>query len=137
MPEIKTKAAAEKAVKTIDKSAIASQRMKNAYVRAMEKAVRTVAVDEKPPEEYAADQVSSGTTVATYESVRLFDRQGRKSVAVTKENIAKAKEYLHGKRQSAQPTKQTPKQVSHTPSPAVQRQTNVKESLIKGEEHPK
>ncbi|MDE6281186.1 MAG: NAD(P)/FAD-dependent oxidoreductase, partial [Oscillospiraceae bacterium] len=31
MPDIKTRAVAEKMVKTLDKSAIAAQRMKNAY----------------------------------------------------------------------------------------------------------
>ena len=105
MPEIKTRAVAEKAVKTIDKSAIASQRMKNAYMQAKEKAARTVTNGEESPEEYAADYVSDGTAVAAYESARLFDRHGRKSVAVTKENIAKAKEYLQGKRPTSQPTK--------------------------------
>ena len=40
MPDIKTRATAEKSVKTIDKSAIAAQRMKSAYVQAKEKAER-------------------------------------------------------------------------------------------------
>ena len=108
MPEIKTRAAAEKAVKTIDKSAIASQRMKNAYVQAREKAACTVAADEESPEEYAADYVSDGTAVVAYESARLFDRQGRKGIAVTKENIAKAKEYRQSERISPRQTTDQP-----------------------------
>ena len=90
MPDIKTRAVAEKAVKTIDKSAIAAQRLKNAYVQAKEKTERNSSYTGETPEEYAADHVSDGTSIAAYESAHLFDRQGRKSVEGTKENIAKA-----------------------------------------------
>ena len=37
MPDIKMRTVAEKTVKTIDKSAIAAQRMKTAYVQTKEK----------------------------------------------------------------------------------------------------
>ena len=126
MPDIKTRAAAEKAVKTIDKSAIAAQRMKNAYVQAKEKAERTRSTVEESSEEYAADHVSDGTAITAYESVHLFDRQGRKSVEVTKANIARAKEYFQRKRLTGQPKKQAPEQLGHIPSPVEQRRTNIK-----------
>ena len=74
MPDIKTRAVAEKAVKTIDKSAIAAQRMKNAYVQAKEKTERTPSPTKESPEEYAANQASDGTTVAAHEGAQLFDR---------------------------------------------------------------
>jgi len=89
--------------KTIDKSAIAAQHMKNTYVQAKEKAERTHSTVEESPEEYAANHVSDGTAITTYESVHLFHRQGRKSVEVTKENIARAKEYFQRKRLTGQP----------------------------------
>ena len=126
MPDIKTRAVAEKAVKTIDKSAIATQRMKNAYVQAKEKAERIRSPVEESPEEYTADYVSDGTAVAAYESAHLFDHQGRKSVEVTKENIAKAKEYLQRKRLTGQPKKQVTEQLGRTPSPIEQKRTNTK-----------
>ena len=126
MPDIKTRAVAEKAVKTIDKSAIAAQRMKNASVQAKEKAERTCSTAEESPEEYAADYVSDGTAVAAYESAHLFDHQGRKSVEVTKENIAKAKEYFQRKRLTGQPKMQPPAQVDHVSAHVEQRQTNMK-----------
>ena len=50
MPDIKTRIVAEKSVKTIDKSAIAAQRMKSAYVQAKEKAERSNPVDRESPE---------------------------------------------------------------------------------------
>ena len=126
MPDIKTRAVAEKAVKTIDKSAITAQRMKNAYMQAKAKTERTHSTIEESPEEYAADHVSDGTAITAYESVHLFDRQGRRSVEVTKENIAKAKEYFQRKRLTGQPKKQAPEQLGHTPSPVEQKRTNIK-----------
>ena len=68
MPDIKTRAVAEKAVKTIDKSAIAAQRMKNAYVQVKEKAERTTPSGESSPEGYASGTVSDSVTVAGRES---------------------------------------------------------------------
>ena len=126
MPDIKTRAVAEKAVKTIDKSAIATQRMKNAYVQAKEKTERTPSPTKESPEEYAANQVSDGTTVAAHEGAQLFDRQGRKSVEVTKENIAKAKEYFQRKRLTGQPKKQATERGGHNLSPVEQGRTNIK-----------
>ena len=126
MPDIKTRAVAEKAVKTIDKSAIAAQRMKNAYVQAKENAERNISHAEETPEGYAADYVSDGTSITTHESVQLFDRRGRKSVEVTKENIAKAKEYFQRKRLTSQPKKQATEQGGHALSPVEQGRTNMK-----------
>lgn len=126
MPDIKTRAVVEKAVKTIDKSAIAAQRMKNAYVQAKEKAERSSSYAEETPEGYAADHVSDGTSITAYESVHLFDRQGRKSVEVTKENIAKAKEYFQRRRLTSQSQKQVAEQVSHARTPVEQGRTNMK-----------
>ena len=126
MPDIKTRAVAEKAVKTIDKSAIAAQRMKNAYVQAKENAERNISHAEETPEGYAADHVSDGTSITAHESVQLFDRQGRKSVEVTKENIAKAKEYFQRKRLTSQPKKQATEQDGHALSPVEQGRTNMK-----------
>lgn len=126
MPDIKTRAVAEKAVKTIDKSAIAAQRMKSAYVQAKEKAERSSSYAGKTPEEYAADHVLDGTSIAAYESAHLFDRQGRKSVEVTKENIAKAKERFQRERLSRPPKKRTTEQADHAPAHVEQGRTNIK-----------
>jgi len=98
MPDIKTRAVAEKAVKTIDKSAIAAQRMKNAYVQAKEKAERSTPADQGSPEGYAADRVSDGVSAAAVEGVRQLDRQGRKGLDATKANLDKAKERFRRKR---------------------------------------
>ena len=98
MPDIKVRAVVEKTVKTIDKSAIAAQRMKSAYVQTKEKAEQRNRPTEESPEGYAADRVSDSVTVTTYEGARQFDRQGRKGLDTTKENLAKAKERFQRKR---------------------------------------
>ena len=98
MPDIKMRAAVEKSVKTIDKSAIAAQRMKSAYVQTKEKAERSAPADPESPEGYAADRVSDGVNAAASEGVHQLDRQGRRGIEATKENLAKLKARFQRKR---------------------------------------
>lgn len=102
MADIKTWDAVKGTIKTIDKSAVAAERMKGAFIRTKEKAESSTSPTENSPEEYAADRVTSGAEAATYGAAREFDRHGRKAVQDTKENIAKAKDYLE-QRKAAQP----------------------------------
>lgn len=60
MPDIKVRDTVKGTIKTIDKSAVASERMKNAYVRTKEKAEHSIHAAEGSPEEYAADRLSGG-----------------------------------------------------------------------------
>ena len=98
MPDIKTRAVVEKTVKTIDKSAIAAQRMKSAYVQAKEKTERKLAPVKESPEEYAADRLSNGVETTVFEGIHQLDRQGRKGLEATKADLAKAKEWFQRKR---------------------------------------
>ena len=109
MPDIKTRAVTEKAVKTIDKSAIAAQRMKSAYVQAKEKTERTISPAKESPEEYAAGRVSNGMDTAAFEGVHQLDRQGRRGFEATKANLSKAKEHFQRKRLTDPLKKQRPK----------------------------
>ena len=94
MPDIKTRDAVKKTVKVIDKSAVAAERMKNAYIRTKDKAEHGVFAVESSPEEYAADRTLTGTETAAHEAVHGLDKAGRKGVKTTKENISKAKDYF-------------------------------------------
>lgn len=98
MPDIKTRDAVKKTVKVIDKSAVAAERMKDAYVRTKDKAEHSVFAVESSPEEYAADRTLTGTETAAHEAVHGLDKAGRKGVKNTKENISKAKEYFQRRR---------------------------------------
>lgn len=107
MPKIKTRDVVKGTVKAIDKSATAAERMKQAFVRTKDKAEHSAFAEENSPGEYAADRVSGGVDSAAREAVHQFDKQGRKSVKTTKENISKAKEYIQTRRAAAdQPKKQ-------------------------------
>ena len=56
MPDIKIRDVVKGTVKVIDKSAVAAERMKDAYVRTKDKAEHSVFAAESSPEEYAADR---------------------------------------------------------------------------------
>ena len=98
MPDIKTRDAVKKTVKVIDKSAVAAERMKNAYIRTKDKAEHGVFAVESSPEEYAADRTLTGTETAEHKVTHGLDKFGRKGVKTTKENISKAKDYFQRRR---------------------------------------
>ena len=130
MPEIKTREIAKGTVKAIDKSAVAAERMKDAYIRTKDKADHSLYSAERSPNEYAADRISGGTETVARETVHQLDKFGRKSVKDTKENISKAKDYVRQKkadlpkkqaqksmqrvRRSAEPAKRSIKTVEHS-----------------------
>ena len=105
MPDIKTRDVVKGTVKVIDKSAVAAERMKDAYVRTKDKAEHGVFAAESSPEEYAADRTLTGTETAAHEAAHGLDKAGRKGVKTTKENISKAKDYFQ-RRKADLPKKQ-------------------------------
>ena len=92
MPDIKTRDRAKGTIKTIDKSAVAAERMKSAFIQTKEKAEHSVDVPESSAEEYASNRLESGIDRVSHEAVHQFDKQGRKGVQATKQNIVKAKD---------------------------------------------
>ena len=109
---IKTRVA-EKGIKAIDKAAVASERMKEAYIRTKDKAEHGMYAEEGSPGEYASDRFSAGVDNVAHEAVHQFDKQGRKGVQTTKENISKVKEKIQKRKAAAeQPKKQAEKQAA-------------------------
>lgn len=104
MADIKTKDAVKGTIKTIDKAAIAGQRMKQAYVQTKEKAEHSTHAQENSAEEYAADRLESGADRLTHEAAYQFDKvqawnnctEASKIVRTACSNI-KNTEYGHGK----------------------------------------
>ena len=105
MPDIKTRDVVKGTVKVIDKSAVAAERIKDAYVRTKDKAEHSVFAAESSPEEYAADRTLTGTETAAHEAVHGLDKAGRKGMKATKENISKARDYFQ-RRKTDLPKKQ-------------------------------
>ena len=109
---IKTRVA-EKGIKSIDKAAVASERMKEAYIRTRDKADHSLYAEESSLGEYASDRLSSGVDSVTHEVIHQFDKQGRKGIKTTKENISKVKENIQKRKAAAeQPKKQAEKQAA-------------------------
>lgn len=127
MPQIKTRDVLKGTVKAIDKSAVAAQRMKDAYVRVKDKAEHSYESAESSPEEYAHDCISALSDSALHEAGHQLDRQGRKAVKETKDNLSKAKEYFKQQkaeqsiRQAREQAKQATRSVGKTSEQATGR----------------
>ena len=100
MADIKTRDAVKGTIKTIDKAAIASERMKSAYVGIKEKAEQGYYADENSATEYAADRISYAADRVKDEGIHQFNKQGQKAVKTTQENIGKAKDKITDFKQS-------------------------------------
>ena len=94
MADIKTRDAVKGTIKTIDKAAVASERMKSAYAKTKDKAEQGYYADESSATEYAADRVSCASERVTEEGVHQFNKQGQKSIQITQENIGKTKDKI-------------------------------------------
>ena len=94
MADIETRDAVKGTIKTIDKAAIASERMKSAYAKTKEKAEQGYYAEENSATEYAADKISHTADRVKDEGIHQFNKQGQKSVQTTKENIVKAKDKI-------------------------------------------
>lgn len=100
MADIKTRDAVKGTIKTMDKAAIASERMKSAYVGIKEKAEQGYYADENSATEYAADRISYAADRVKDEGIHQFNKQGQKAVKTTQENISKAKDKIIDFKQS-------------------------------------
>ena len=125
MPDIKTRDVVKGTVKVIDKSAVAAERMKDAYVRTKDKVEHSVFAAEFSPEEYAADHTLTGTETTAHEVTHGLDKAGRKGVKTTKENISKAKDYFQ-RRKADLPKKQTKDAIRRVRRSADTTQTTIK-----------
>lgn len=94
MADIKTKDVLKGSVKTIDKAAVASQRMKRAYIATKEKAEHSTHASESSTEEYAADRIESAADTVIHEGANQADKVGRWGVRETRKNYHTAKDGL-------------------------------------------
>lgn len=94
MADIKTRDAVKGTIKTIDKSAVASERMKAAYAKTKDKAEQGYYAEEGSATEYASDKMSYAADRIKDEGIHQFNKQGQKGVQTTKENIGKAKDKI-------------------------------------------
>ena len=104
MPDIKTRDVVSGTIKTLDRSALAGQRMKDAYVQAKDKAEHSVYSSESTSEEYASDRITDGVSTVAREAIHQVDVQGHRIIQGAQKQIAKHQEI----RQSQQATSENP-----------------------------
>ena len=92
MADIKTRDVVKGSIKTIDKAAVAGERMKQAYISTKDRAEHSTYAAENSVDEYASDKYERGVDAAVHEGIHQFDKSGRKGLETTKDNIHKAKD---------------------------------------------
>ena len=92
MADIKTRDTVKGTIKTLDKAAIAGQKMKQAYIATKDKAEHSVNAKENTAEEYVADKTEAGIDEIAHKGAYAFNKAGRKGVQETKKNIQSAKD---------------------------------------------
>jgi len=88
VPDIKTKDVLQNTIKTVDRTALAGQRMKDAYIQTKHKAEHSVYSSESNTEEYAADQMTDAVSTVTHEAVHQVDVQGQKIIQGARQKFA-------------------------------------------------
>lgn len=105
MADIKTRDVVKGSIKTIDKAAVAGERMKQAYISTKDRAEHSTYAAENSADEYASDKYERGVDATVHEGIHQFDKAGRKGLETTKDNIHKrqadkvvytSKEYTRG-----------------------------------------
>ena len=86
MPEIKKRDILREPIKVVDQTAAASRRMKEALVKAKEKARENTPAKEESPEEYASDKITGSAETVFYSGMHLAREaaRGRKKAAATR-----------------------------------------------------
>ena len=112
VPDIKTKDVLQNTIKTVNRTALAGQRMKDAYIQTKKKAEHSVYSSESNTEEYAADQMTDAVSTVTHEAVHQVDVQGQKIIQGARQKFAQQQAH-----KAQQPTQDNPHSPSDIPDP--------------------
>ena len=74
MADIKTRDTSKGTIKTINKAAVATERMKKAYVMTKDKAEHSTNASENSAEEYASDKIEVATDRTVHETAYRADK---------------------------------------------------------------
>ena len=135
MPDIKTKDVVLGTIKTVDRSALAGQRMKDAYVHARNKAEHSVSSSESNSEEYAADRMSEAATEVAHEAVHQVDTIGqqvvRKVVSMQQASPIQSASFTQNAQQPHQTTDGASSVISPDMPATQQKQPSPKQTFIR------
>ena len=112
VPDIKTKDVLQNTLKTVDRTALAGQRMKDAYIQTKHKAEHSVYSSESNTEEYAADQMTDAVSTVTHEAVHQVDVQGQKIIQSARQKLQQRQ-----MQKSQQPVQDSPQPSPNVPAP--------------------
>ena len=110
--DIKTKDVLQNTIKTVDRTALAGQRMKDAYIQTKHKAEHSVYSSESNTEEYAADQMTDAASTVTHEAVHQVDVQGHKIIQGARQKLQQRQI-----QKVQQPTQDSPQPSPDAPAP--------------------
>lgn len=119
MADLKTRKAVKGTVKTIDRAAVAAERLKSATVRTKDAAERNAAPAETSSQEYGAQKLERTAQGTVSELGFQFRKRGRRGFSDARRNADKAKTQMQKCRDVLRENK--PKkavQAPHTPRPA-------------------
>jgi len=134
MADIKTRDVVKGTVKTLDRSAVATERMKSATVRTKDAAEQSVNGNEGSAQEYGANRIESVVEIATAEGVHQFNKQGKNGFRNAKKNAQKVKENynkLKDLKKTNKPKKAT-EQVAKTAKNTTQQTAKTVKATGKG-----
>ena len=116
MPDIKTRDVVSSTIKTIDRSALAGQRMKDAYVQAKDKAEHSVYSSESNSEEYASERITDGVSTVAREAIHQVDVQGHRIIHGAQRKSTQWQENPQPQQSPSQSTSGSPQSSPNTPA---------------------
>lgn len=134
MPDIKTRDVVSGTIKAVDRSALAGQRMKDAYVQAKDKAEHSVYSSESNSEEYVANQMEDGVSTVAREAVHQVDVQGHKIIRGAQGKYSQRQENRQLRQSPPQSASSSPQSSPNTPV-SISRQPVQNQSSIESVHH--
>lgn len=94
MADLKTRRAVKGTVKTIDRAAVAAERLKSAAVRTKDAAERSATPAETSPQEYGAQQIKGTARRCVAETGVQLQKRGQRGFSDAKRNAGKARDNI-------------------------------------------
>lgn len=116
MPDIKTRDVVSGTIKTLDRSTLAGQRMKDAYVQAKDKAEHSVYSSARSSEEYASDRITDGVSTVAREAIHQVDVQGHRIIQGAQRKFTQWQENPQPQQSPPQSASSSPQSSPNTPA---------------------
>lgn len=122
MPDIKTRDVVSGSIKAVDRSTLAGQRMKDAYVQAKDKAEHSVYSSESNSEEYASERIADGASTVAREAIHQVDVQGHRIIQGAQRKFTQRQENRQAQQSPPQSTQGSLQPSPNTPASASSQQ---------------